>query len=440
MDLNYRIAEHAQSYVEKIIIQGNNRTKDKVIRRELALGPGQVYDSVRAKASKERLKNLGYFEKVEINPQDTPVENRKNMVVTVEEKRTGSISFGAGFSSTDSILGFVELSQGNFDIGNFPYLTGGGQKFRTRLQYGAKRKDFTVNFTEPWFLDKRLSFGVDLFAHDNQYDSSYYKETNIGAAVRLARGFGQHWIGQIKYQLEYFDIKVENGASAILRQEDGSRTKSSVTTVLTYDTRDSVFLTHRGEKVDFTAEVAGGPLLGQTDIYRLQVDAQKYYPLPWDLIFLTAGSVGVVNSYDNTSRVPIFDRLFAGGSRSVRGFKNRELGPLDEYKDPIGGRTYGYANFELTFPIIDRVRGAFFSDWGFVNESFLDFRNEYIRYVPGTGVRQSVKYDGIEGSFGMGLRLNLPVGPLRLDLGVPIKSNSVIGKSPQFHFDVGYQF
>ena len=138
IDILYQITEHSQSYVEQIIIQGNNRTKDKVIRRELANKPGEIYDSVQADQSQKRLENLQYFEKVDISPQDTTVPNRKNMVVTVEEKRTGSITFGAGFSSVDSLLGFVEITQGNFDLFNFPYFTGGGEKFRVRLQYGHR--------------------------------------------------------------------------------------------------------------------------------------------------------------------------------------------------------------------------------------------------------------------------------------------------------------
>ncbi|MFQ3670774.1 MAG: outer membrane protein assembly factor BamA, partial [Verrucomicrobiia bacterium] len=138
MDVVFYIKEGPQSFIEKIVIQGNDRTKDKVLRRELAIAPGEVYDSVKADASKRRLENLGYFSKVDVSPQDTAIPNRKNVVVTVEEQRTGSITFGAGFSTVDSLLGFVELTQGNFDIAKWPSFTGAGQKFRTRIQYGLQ--------------------------------------------------------------------------------------------------------------------------------------------------------------------------------------------------------------------------------------------------------------------------------------------------------------
>jgi outer membrane protein insertion porin family len=370
IDILYHIVENSQSYVEQIIIQGNNRTKDKVIRRELLVTPGQIYDSVRADVSKKRLENLQYFEKVDISPQDTSIPNRKNMVVTVEEKRTGSVTFGAGFSSVDSLLGFVEISQGNFDIFNFPYFTGGGEKFRIRLQYGLERQDAEVEFKEPWFLEQRLSLGYNLFYHNATYLSNFYNERNYGGSVSLARGFGQFWSASITYTLQEFDLyDFAGNSSPQLLQAAGAnydpnnvgganayRSDSSVTLGLTYDNRDSVLLSRRGMHADFSAEVAGGPLLGQTNIYKFQADVQKYILLPYDLILMIGASTGNVENYDNSTQVPLFDRFFIGGSRSVRGFHNRDTGPVDSNSEPLGGDTMGYQNTELSFPIMDRVR------------------------------------------------------------------------------------
>lgn len=424
MDLLFIVQEGPQSFVEKIIIQGNNKTKDKVIRRELALAPGEIYDTTLADASKQRLENLGYFSKVDVSPQDTSVPNRKNMVVSVEEKRTGSITFGVGFSSVDSVLGFVELSQGNFDIQNFPYFTGAGQKFRTRVQYGLQRRDFTMSFTEPWFLDQRLSLGFDLFAREAQYLSSEYDQRNYGGAVRMSRALSQFWTASIKYQLEEIELyNFDDNASNTLKQEAGNRSKSAITVGLVYDTRDNVFLTRRGERIEFSTEVAGGPLLGQTDIYKIQIEAQKFFSLPYDMIIMVGGATGVADKYDDMTRVPIFDRFFVGGSRSVRGFDNREVGPKDDNGEPIGGNTFGYGNLELTYPIIDRVRGAVFVDTGFVRENSYEW--EKANFSVGAGV---------------GLRLNLPIGPLRLDFGVPLIHDKWTGGSGKFAFDVGYQF
>ncbi len=427
IDILYHIVENSQSYVEQIIIQGNNRTKDKVIRRELLVAPGQIYDSVRADVSKDRLENLQYFEKVDISPQDTNVPNRKNMVVTVEEKRTGSITFGAGFSSVDSLLGFVEITQGNFDLFNFPYFTGGGEKFRVRLQYGLERQDAEIEFKEPWFLEQRLSLGYNLFYHNATYLSSYYNERNFGASVSLARAFGQFWSGSVTYTLQDFDLyNFAGNSSPQLLMERGWRTDSSITLGMSYDTRDSVLLSRHGMHADFSAEFAGGPLLGQTNIYKFQADAQKYILLPYDMILTLAGATGDADFYNTSTEVPLFDRFFLGGSRSIRGFGNRDIGPHDINNEPLGGDTMAYTNVELTFPIMDRVRGAVWTDAGFLDARSFHYTDAIVNGDAAAGV---------------GLRLNLPIGPLRLDYGIPYKdegwNHNDTGK---FSFDVGYQF
>ena len=427
IDILYHIVENSQSYVEQIIVQGNNRTKDKVIRRELLVAPGQIYDSVRVDVSKSRLENLQYFEKVDISPQDTTVPNRKNMVVTVEEKRTGSVTFGAGFSSVDSLLGFVEITQGNFDIFNFPYFTGGGEKFRVRLQYGLERQDAEVEFKEPWFLEQRLSLGYNLFYHNATYLSDYYNQRNYGASVSLAKGFGQFWSGSITYTLQEYDLyDFQNNPSAELLKEQGKRSDSSITLGMSYDTRDSVLLTRRGTHADFSAEFAGGPLWGQTNIYKFQADAQHYILLPYDMILTIAGATGVADYFGDSQEVPLFDRFFLGGSRSIRGFGNRDIGPHDINGEPLGGNTMAYTNLELTFPIMDRVRGAVWNDMG-----FLDARSFHYSDAISHG----------DAAAGVGLRLNLPIGPLRLDYGIPWKDEGFNhNNTGKFSFDVGYQF
>jgi outer membrane protein insertion porin family len=426
MDILYSVSENDQSFVERIIVQGNNRTKDKVLRRELAVAPGEVYDSVRVDASKKRLENLGYFSKVDVSAQDTAVPNRKDMVVTVEEQRTGSVTFGVGFSTVDSLLGFVELSQSNFDFANFPSFTGAGQKFRTRLQYGLTRRDFLVSWTEPWFLDRQLSFGFDLFYNQSSFNSSLYDIERYGAAIRVGKALNQFWRLGLRYQAENIGIvDVDTAASPALRAEQGFRTKSSVRATLTYDSRDDLFLTRNGEKVEFSAEGAGGPLLGDTDIWKLEMEATKYFQLPYDFILSLGAASAVVDGYDDTAIPPLFDRLFIGGSRSIRGFNFRDVGPRDAAGEPFGGQTSANANAEITFPIIDRVRGAVFVDGGFNNARVFDYSLN--NFAIGTGV---------------GLRLNLPIGPLRLDLGTPLMENSDFDPtgSIKFHFDVGYQF
>src|SRR5438270_4688122 len=176
IDVHYKIEEGNRSFVERINITGNTRTKDKVIRREVLISPGDVFNTVRVETTKKRLENLGYFSRVETYPEDTGVEGRKDLVIQVEEKRTGSLNFGAGYSTIDQLIGFVELTQGNFDITNWPGLTGGGEKFRARAQIGSQRQDLTVALTEPYFLDRRLSLGGQVFYSEASYLSSVYDQ------------------------------------------------------------------------------------------------------------------------------------------------------------------------------------------------------------------------------------------------------------------------
>jgi outer membrane protein insertion porin family len=424
MDILFRINEGEQAFVQKIVIQGNNTTKDKVLRRELALVPGDVYDTVRVDASKKRLENLGYFEKVDTSPRDTSVPNRKDLLVTVEEKRTGSITFGAGFSTVDSLLGFAEISQGNFDIGNWPSFRGGGQKFRMRVQYGLSRQDFLISWTEPWFLDRQVSFGFDLFYNNAEFISSRYDQRRYGGALRVGKALNEFWSVGLRYTFENIEIyDVDAGLPQFFQDEAGGRTKSSVVGTLLYDSRDNLYLPRSGEKLLFTLEGAGGPLLGDTQIWKAQVEAGKWWLLPWDLIFSLRGTTGITDGYDG-KEVPLFDRFFIGGNRTVRGFAFREIGPIQGGEES-GGQTMAYANAEVTFPIIDNVRGAVFTDAGINNNDPIDY-----------------SIDSLGVGSGVGLRLDLPIGPLRFDLGFPIMKNDqmVDDVEMEFHFDVGYQF
>ncbi len=461
--VTYRIEENSPSTVEKINISGNIITKDKVIRRELAVAPGDVYNSVLVEASKKRLENLGYFAKVETAPSDTLVPGRKDLDVLVEEKKTGSLSFGAGFSSIDSLLGQVELTQSNFDILNWPSFTGGGQKFRASLQYGLTRKDFDVSLTEPYFLDYRLSLGANAFYRTTNYTSNDFNQRNIGAAINTRRGIGRYTSASLEYRIEDININNATSSSTILQQETGSRSRSAIRGGLTYDTRDSVFLTRRGTKIDFSPFIAGGPLGGSTNIYGLDITASHYRSFPGDTILLFNGELATVDTFSGGTRVPVYDRLYLGGANSLRGYSFRKVGMKDFNGNPVGGRTLARATAEFTFPIIERVRGATFYDIGFVNKESFNFnpddpqnsRGSY-RIDPnrldndpktpnpnptGNDLRNVLFGGGLMMDIGVGLRLDLPIGPVRIDYGLPLTNDGYNRSSTgKFSFNVGYQF
>ncbi|MGA7904621.1 MAG: outer membrane protein assembly factor BamA [Terrimicrobiaceae bacterium] len=425
VDVTYRVDEGLQSYVNLVNIQGNNRTKDRVIRRELAVKPGDIFDTTLVTVSRQRLENLNYFSRVEMAPADTIVPGRKDLNIVVEEKRTGSFNFGAGFSTIDSLVGFAELSQSNFDLFNWPSFVGGGQRFRIRGQYGLERKDFVASLTEPWFLGYRLSVGVELYYREANFLSDVYDQSNYGAAFQARRQLWRSLSGRLEYRIEgisIFDVDVDN-AGQVIRDSAGDYTRSAFSGALVWDTRDSLFLTRKGELIELSTFIAGGALGGDVQDYGISLEGNKYFLLPFDIIFLLKGELAVVDSWGDSDDVPIFDRLYLGGSNNLRGFDYREVGPVDEFDNPIGGSSLGYITFEVTIPIVPRVRFAIFSDFGFVNPTSYDFSTA-----------------SLNGDIGVGLRLDLPIGPIRFDYGYPIIYEDFNGPPGKFNFNIGYQF
>ncbi|MFN2476602.1 MAG: outer membrane protein assembly factor BamA [Chthoniobacterales bacterium] len=423
IDVTFNIEEGERSFVQRINITGNTRTKDKVIRREVLIAPGDIYNTVRVDTTKKRLDNLGYFSRVETYPQETGVPGRKDLVVELEEKRTGSLNFGAGFSTVDSVVGFAEVTQGNFDIMNWPNFTGGGQKFRTRVQYGSQRKDFVVSLTEPYFLDRPLSVGGEAYYREASFLSTQYDQRNFGFSLTVRKPITRFLSSSVEYRLEEIDIyNLSQNVSAALGAERGSRVKSQITPSLVFDTRDNPFLTRKGQRISLTPFVSGGFLGGDTQLYGFDLQASQYFKLPYDLILLLNGEVAGVDAWGNGDRVPIFERLFLGGANDLRGFNYRDVSPKDDKGEPLGGRTLARGTIELTFPIIEKVRAAVFYDAGFVESGAFDYSGK-----------------NMASDAGVGLRLDLPIGPIRIDYGIPIQAagNSTSG---HFNFNVGYQF
>jgi outer membrane protein insertion porin family len=423
IDVTYSIEEGQPSFVQRINIVGNTRTKDKVIRREVLIAPGDILNSVRVETTKKRLDNLGYFEKVETYPEDTGVSGRKDLTIQVQEKRTGSLNFGAGFSTIDQLVGFIELTQGNFDLLNWPGFTGAGQKFRARIQFGSQRKDVVVSLTEPYFLDRRLSLGGQVFYSEADFLSSIYSQRNYGFALDLRKPIGSFMSASLQYRLESTELfDISTNASSALLLEAGKATKSEITTSLVFDTRDNPFLTRRGQRVVLTPFVAGGPLGGNTQIYGVDLQASQYFRLWKDTILLFNGEVATVDTWGSGDRVRIYDRLFLGGSNDLRGFNFRDVSPRDINGEPLGGQSSARFTIEYTIPLIEKARAAIFYDTGFVNAPSWDFSTNHI-----------------VSDVGVGLRLDLPIGPIRIDYGIPIQKDVNSGNG-KFNFNVGYQF
>jgi outer membrane protein insertion porin family len=424
IDVLYTLEENDMSYLNEIKLQGNTKTKDIVIRRELAVKPGEVFNGVKVRRSQERLMNLGYFKTVLMDIESTPEPDKKNLIVNVEETKTGEIGFGAGFSSIDNLIGFVELTQKNFDWLNFPTFTGDGQKLRIRAQVGTKRQDYTLSWTEPWLFDRPISFGIDLYRSDSKFLSDVYDERRTGGDVRLGKKLAEFVRADLMYKLERDEIRnVEDTASELIKQEEGTFNVSSVELSLTRDTRNSPIYASRGMRNQISAEAAGGPLGFDRDFTKFTTKHSLYISLPLDLVIRFSGQAGVVDEFGDSDRVSLFERFFLGGANTIRGFKFRDVGPKDEFGEPIGGKSMIMGSAELTFPIIEKLRGAIFYDTGNVYEDYLDFELGDLR----TGV-------------GFGIRLELPIGPIRLDYGFPIDRDEFQDSGGRFDFNIGYSF
>ncbi|MEW6535037.1 MAG: outer membrane protein assembly factor BamA [Candidatus Auribacterota bacterium] len=423
MNLAYRINESTIFYVNKVNIRGNYKTKDKVIRRELLVYPGEIFDGSKLRTSQKRLENTGFFEKVTVLMDDVEGQkDRKDVVMDIQEKKTGSISFGAGFSSIDSLVGFTELSQSNFDLFNFRNFQGAGQKFRIRLEAGTERQNFLISFTEPYFLDKQLMFGTDLYVDRSEYLSDDYDEDRVGVAFRLGKSLANFLRGEVSLALENIDVKVDDEASPELLAEDAEYNQASVSFRLTHDTRDQILFPTRGAQTLAILKLSGG----DAQYSRFDLRTTHYFTpfsrYPNHIIKLRHG-FGVAGEMSGDD-VPIFDRMFLGGPNTVRGFEFREIGPQDVNDEPLGGKVATWGSIEYLYPIIDRIQGAFFLDGGNVHESLSDVGED------------------INVGAGLGARLNLPIGPIRIDYGFPIVTDDYTDDDaePRFHFGMGTSF
>jgi outer membrane protein insertion porin family len=448
IDLIYHIQEGEKSYIEKVEIKGNTKTKDKVIRRELAVAPGEVFDMVRVKLSTNRLYGLSYFEKIDAQPEPTDVPDRKNLVIGVEEKNTGEFRLGAGFSSVDSLVGFLEVGQGNFDLFKPPYFlgTGGGQKIRLSMQYGTQRQDYQLTFIEPWFLNRKLALGVDLYYRELSYYSSLYDVVVGGERLSLTRTlWNDFWIGGVSYTIENLGlvhmsapstVTDTNGVSQIvdpvpaeIRQEQGYRLVSKVGLSIAWDTRNSVLLPDRGQRTIFSTELAGGPFGGDSDFYKLELSSRRFIRgfFPGHVLELGARG-GVLDTYGNTTRVPLYDRFYLGGMWDLRGYKYHYVGPRDASgQEPVGGNTYWFGSAEYSLPIIERLRLAVFYDIGNVYKEAYSFAT------------QGPAYGAYSDNWGIGIRLNIPgLGPLRLDYAIPLTHDKLNSGNGRFQFGVGF--
>jgi outer membrane protein insertion porin family len=439
IDVKFQIEEGQRHTVRAVEIQGNTKTRSTVIARELALGPGEVFDLARTRVSEARLRNTQFFEEVRVTSVPTPIPGQSDLRVTVKEGPTGQVSFGAGYSTVEGLVGFVEYAESNFDFSNSEgWYRGDGQKFRVRVSVGSLTSSFEHSFEEPALWERDLAVGYSIERRYAGYASSNYSVLSEGISLYARRRIFSNIEGRIGYNLRRMSVdNVTTTAPIDVKTEGdfGPRMISSLTGSLTYDTRDEYNFPTKGSRISLTEELAGNGLGGDVKYLKSELRTGR-----WFLISPTAeqtiGIIGRVGLLTGTGGyTPFYERFYLGGAYDMRGFGYNDVGGYSTYdttngNQPMGGMTYGYLSAEYTIKAAENLRFAAFYDYGIVNRSETDF-----------SVAEA------NSDFGLGMRILLGGAVMRLDFGFPMQTTKVPGTGAdinaggmKFNFSFGTVF
>ena len=408
VDVTFNIKKGHEVFFNRITITGNTKSRDKVIRRQLAFSEGDLYSSSKLKSSYMALNRLRYFEEINFQTEKGPEENLTDVNINVKEKPTGMFSIGAGYSAQDHAIGTAQVSQQN--------LFGRGQILSLKGSLGTVSNVLELSFTEPYLFDTLVWSQFSLWRAQRQYDT--YNLNTQGVGMTFGYPLWPRVNGYVGYKLFTNDVAdVQDTAADIIKQEAGKTTESVVTFNLTKDTTDDYMFPTTGYKNTGTIDYAGGPLQGSTDYIRYGAKTAWFHPLPLDTVFSVRARAGFIERTSDTD-VPIFERYYLGGIDTLRGL--RDVGPRDPATgDPLGGFTMMCFNFEYIFPLIKNagMKGLVFFDTGNAWDS-------------------GWHIDDMRKTVGLGIRWYSPIGPLRLEWGYVLdqKENE---SSNRFEFTIG---
>jgi outer membrane protein insertion porin family len=432
VDVTMEVSEGDQIFVNRINITGNVKTRDKIIRRELKFDEGEIYDTTSLKRSYERLKNLDFFEDVQIVPERKGGKDTVDLDVKVKEKSTGSFSIGGGYSTIDRLVGIGEITQNNF--------LGLGEMLKFKGEFGARTQDFNLSFLEPWLLDRPISLRVDLFKEERAYTG--YSDKSTGASLSLGRRFWDYWgiTGTYSWSDEsYFDVVDSISTNPLFIQSQEFKTTGKVGVNFYRDSRDNFVDPRRGSNNSIYAEYAATALGGDNAFYKVIGDSTWYFPFFFDTAFSIHGRIGYAAGLQGRP-IPLNERFFVGGMGTVRGLDWGTAGPrfpivkqdkitgstvtISDIGDPKGGAKELVFNGEYTFPLFAAVklRGVTFVDAGRAYDDNEGYDLSKLTYTAGAG-----------------LRWTSPMGLIRLEYGYVLnrKQDERAGK---FEFSMGSMF
>ena len=423
IDISFDIQETPRVFVERIDVNGNVRTLDKVIRREVTVAEGDPFSKTKVAKSEQNIKDLGFFEKVEVKPKQGSAPDKTVLDVNVSEQSTGELSLGAGFSTSDGPLGDIRIRERNF--------LGRGQDVLLATTIAGERSEVDFSFTEPYFLDRDLSAGFDLFhiTRDLQ-DESSFDQRQTGGGLNMGYPLSEKWRQTLRYRIEQNEITdVDEDASRYIRDQEGERLTSAVSQRLTYDNRDSVLFPTSGLYSWLDTELAG---VGGDAKYVLgKLGSTYYYPVTEKVIFSLLGETGAMTGYGGED-VRINERFFIGGT-SLRGFERSGIGPRDlDTDDALGGNYFYRGSAEFSFPI------GLPEDLGVLGHSFTDFGSLFglDKNVSGGNV---VDDNALRATAGLGLSWRSPLGPIRIDTAYPLLDEEY-DQREAFRFSFGTRF
>ena len=411
--ITYTIAKGDKVYFERITINGNTITRDKVIRRELKVYEQELYSGVRLKRGVRNLQRLDFFEDVKVNTEKGSAPDQMRLNINVTEKPTGAFSFGGGYSNDEQLFGMASISQRN--------LFGHGQKLELKAQLGGTTDRFTLSFVEPWFLDMPLSAGVELYNWETDYDD--YDKDALGGSVRLSYPVFDYTRASVRYTYEIADIRnVEEDASRSVKELEGENATSSVQMGLKYDSRDKIFNPTEGSEHGITVEYAG--LGGDLAFTKYVLETGWYFPLVWDLVGFAHGKTGFVEQ-NSGGILPDYEKFYLGGINSMRGFEWQGISLYDEDGAEIGAEKMVQFNFELQIPLVKKA--------GLVGVLFYDTGNVFSK-------DDTIDLGELRESIGFGFRWYSPIGPIRIENGYILNPRDGEDDNGRWEFSMGSAF
>jgi outer membrane protein insertion porin family len=393
VDILFKIDKGSLVYFNRIEIQGNTRTRDNVIRRDLTVEEGGVFDSRAIRSSTQKLQRLGFFEEVTVTPQPTMNEDQMNVMIDIKEKSTGQFSLGAGYSSSESIMFMGEISENN--------VLGTGNRLSLSANLSGVTTRFNLSYTNPRFLDSHVSAGIDVFNWRREYDD--YTKDSFGGGVRFGNPLIEKWYIFYGYSIDNTELSdVSEYAAQSIKDSMNIKITSAVHARLVRDTRNKQFIPDSGSKNSVSIRHAGGILGGDAEFTKVEGSTSWYFPIFWKSVFHVKGSIGEAFA-DNDLKLPVYERYYLGGMNSIRGFSSASISPLDPVTgDKVGGDKMWYSTLAIQFPLVE--------DAGLHGEIFTDLGNVY-------AVEDNWDFSDYKHTVGVGFLWMSPMGPIRMAWG-----------------------